>query len=216
MTIGSHTPATPIDVPTSNTLAEDVTQADLLARPPAPVALNEEPMKDPSISNQLGESYVAFIQQSRKHIPLHCTDVEAQEHLTNYLNEQLNAKIFNTFKDLFSNVNLDSIQEIYPKISIYSKIIAQYVEETNIKYGINLEVTKLEAPEVGLWEKAFQVAGHNEDQQLSKQLASLQQLEPPKPQPHQPPQQQAHQHTQQLAQQRALLTNKLSIPKQQT
>ena len=47
-------------------------------------------------------------------------------------------------------MNIDSIQETYPKISVYNKIIMQYVEETNIKYGLNLKFTKLEASEVGL------------------------------------------------------------------
>ena len=62
---------------------------------------------------------------------------------------------------------------------MYNKIIAQFVEETNLKYGLDLKFTKLEAPEVGLWAKAFQVADHNEDQQLPKQLALSQQSEPP-------------------------------------
>ena len=136
VTIGSHTlasPATPINAPTSKTLAEDVTQVDLVARPLMPVALNEEPMEEPSISNQLRESCVADVQWSGKHIPLHCTDAEEHEHLTNHFNEQLNTKIFNTFKGLFSNVNCNSIQETYPKISVYNTIIMQYVEETIIK-----------------------------------------------------------------------------------
>ena len=76
--------------------------------------------------------------------------MKGHEHLTNHFNEQLNVKILDTFKDLFSNVNVDSIQETYLKIGVYNKIIAQYVEETNIKYGLNLKFTKLEAPEVGL------------------------------------------------------------------
>ena len=42
-------------------------------------------------------------------------------------------KILDTFKDLYSNVNINNIQETYPNISVYNKIITQYVEETNIK-----------------------------------------------------------------------------------
>ena len=60
---------------------------------------------------------------------------------------------------------------------------------------------------VGLWAKTFQVAGHDEDQQLTKE----QQSEPPKPQPYQPHQQQVQQITQQPAQQTALLTSELQI-----
>ena len=130
----------------------------------------------------LGETYVAEVQQNCKHVPLLCTDAEEHKHLTNYFNEQVNAKILDTFKDLFSNVNVNSIQETYLEISVYNKIIIQYMEETNIKYGLNLKLTKLEALEVGLLANTFQVAGHDEAQQPPKEH----QLEPPKQhQPHQ-------------------------------
>ena len=82
----------------------------------------------------------------------------------------------------------------------------QFVEETKLKYGIDLKFTNLEAPEVGLWAKTFQVTGHNEDHQLPKQLALLQQLEPPQQQP---------QYTQQQSHQMALHTNKSLLTKQQ-
>ena len=175
-----------------------------------PATLEEELLEEPSPNNVLGESYVAEVQQNCKHIPLLCTDVEEHEHLTNHFNEQLNAKTLDMFKDLFSNVNISSIQEMYPHTSVYNKIIMQYVEETNIKYSLNLKLTKLEAPEVGLWAKIFQVAGHNKDQQSPKE----QQLEPPKPQPHQPCQQQVQQITQQLVQQMALLMSEPQTAKQ--
>ena len=105
--------------------------------------------------------------------------MDEHEHFKNHFNECLSDKIYNTFRDLFSNINLNSIQKTYPKISIYNKIIAQFVEETNLKYSLDPKFTKLEAPEVGLWTKTFQVAGHNKDQQLPKQLAPMQQSEPP-------------------------------------
>ena len=68
---------------------------------------------------------------------------------------------------------------------MYNMIIAQFVEETNLKYGLGLNFTKLDVLEVGLWTKIFQVAGHNKDQQWLKQLVPSQQSEPPQPQPHQ-------------------------------
>ena len=40
VTIRSHTPATPVNAPTSKTLAKDMMQAELVARPPAPTSLN--------------------------------------------------------------------------------------------------------------------------------------------------------------------------------
>ena len=69
----------------------------------------------------------------------------------------------------------------------------QYVEETNLKYSLNLKFTKVEAPEVGLWSKIFQVADYDEDQLQFKQLASPCWSEPPQPQLHLPSQQHAHQ-----------------------
>ena len=91
--------------------------------------------------------------------------------------------MYNTFKDLFSNTNLDNTQEVYPKIRMYKKITVQFVEETNTKYVSDLKFTKLEAPDVGLWVKLFQVLGHGEDQQPSRQLAPVQHLELPQQQP---------------------------------
>ena len=150
VTTGSHIPATPIDAPTSKTLSEDVTQAELEARPPAPVPLNEEPAEKSSTSSQLGKSYVADVQHNGKHIPFHCTDTDECKHLTNHVNEHLSNEVYNMFKDLFSNVNHDSIQETYPKISIYNQIFMQFVEKTSFKYVLDLKFTKLEAPEVDL------------------------------------------------------------------
>ena len=155
-----------------------MTQAELVAGPPAPVSLNEEPVQESSTNNQLGESYVADIQHKGKHVLFHCADMDECKHLTNRFNECLSNKVYNMFKDLFSNINLDGIQETYPKISMYNKIIVQFVEETNLKYSSDLKFPNLEAQEVGLWAKTFQLAGHNEDQQLPKQLAPWQQSEP--------------------------------------
>ena len=148
VTTGSHTPATLIDTPTRKTLSQDVTKAELVARLPEPVFLNEEPVAEPS--NQLGESYVADLQHNDKHVPFHCTDVDECKHLTNHFNECLSDKVYNTFKDLFTNINLDSIQETYPKSNVYNKIIMQFVEETHLKYSLDIKFTKLEAPEVCL------------------------------------------------------------------
>ena len=110
VTIGLHTPTTLSDTPTSKALVKDVTQAEYVARQPA--ALEEDPLEEPSPSNEQGESHVADVQQSGKHVPLSCTDAEEHEHLKNHFNEQLNAKILSTFKGLFSNINVNSIQEI--------------------------------------------------------------------------------------------------------
>ena len=171
ITIGSHTPATPIDVPTSKTLSEDMTKAEFIVMLPAPVSLDEKAVKESSTNKQLGESYVADVQHNSKHIPFCCTDADECKHFTNHLNECLSDKVYNTFKDLCINVNVDSIFETYSKIGVYNKITVQFVDETNLKYSLDLKFTKLEAPEVGLWAKTFQVTGHNKDQQVPKQLS---------------------------------------------
>ena len=129
-------------------------------------------------NNDLGKSYVVEVQHGGKHILLNHTDVEDHEHLTNHFNEKLNTKIFETFTELFSHANVDSIQETCPKINVYSKVISQYVKEINMEYGLNLKFKKLEALEVGLWARTFQVAGNEEVPQLPKR----QQSEPPKTQ----------------------------------
>ena len=95
--------------------------------------MTKEEVEESSNNNQLGESYVAGVQHSSSKAPFHCTDEMTCEYLKNHFNESLNDKIWNTFKDLFSNINIDSIQETYPKISIYNIIIMQYVEESNLK-----------------------------------------------------------------------------------
>ena len=89
VTIGSHTPSTSVDAPANKTLSEDVTKAELVAKMPAPVSPNEEPVQSSSKNNQLGESYIADNQYNGKHIPFHCTNVDEHEHLTNHFNECL-------------------------------------------------------------------------------------------------------------------------------
>ena len=40
------------------------------------------------------------------------------------------------------NINADNIKEALPKVSVYNNIIAKYVEEINLKYGIELSFTQ--------------------------------------------------------------------------
>ena len=145
-------------------MEEDTTQDEFGAKQQD--TLDEVPKEESITNSNLRESYVVEVQQDSKHIPLIHTGVEKHEHLTNHCNEKLNTKIFDTFTDLFSNVNVDSILETYPKINLCNKVITLYVEGTNMKYGLELKFTKLEALEVGLWAKTFQVVGHEEGPQL--------------------------------------------------
>ena len=81
---------------------------------------------------------------------------------------------------------MDSIKEALPKISMYNDIIAGYVEEINLKYGITLNFTNLKADEIGHWAKMLQVAKGNDSQPEPHQPQQLpqnpQQPEQPKPQ----------------------------------
>ena len=56
------------------TLLEDMTQAEVEARPPSPVPTNKEEVEESSDNNQLGESYMADVQHSGINVPFHCTD----------------------------------------------------------------------------------------------------------------------------------------------
>ena len=94
VTIGSYTPVTSATTPTMKTLSEDMTQADVEARPLSPVPTNEEEVEGSSENNQLGDSYVADIQHRGINVPFHCTNVMMHEHFTNHFNECLNDKVY--------------------------------------------------------------------------------------------------------------------------
>ena len=61
-------------------------------------------------------------------------------------------------KELFDGLNIDSMKEALPKVSIYNNIIVKFIEEINSKYGMALTFTTLESHEVGHWAKTIQVA----------------------------------------------------------
>ena len=67
-------------------------------------------------------------------------------------------RFYNTFKELFQGINIDSMKEALPKVSIYNSIIVKFIEEINSKYGMSLTFTTLEPCEVGHWAKTFKVA----------------------------------------------------------
>ena len=74
-----------------------MTQVEVEARPPSPVPMAEEEVEESSNNNQLGESYVAYVQHSGIHVPFHCTDAMTHKHLTTHFNECLNDKVYNMF-----------------------------------------------------------------------------------------------------------------------
>ena len=60
-------------------------------------------------------------------------DAAMHEYLKNHFNELLNDKVYNTFKELFGSINIDSMKETLPKVSIYNDTIAWFIEEINSK-----------------------------------------------------------------------------------
>ena len=76
--------------------------------------------------------------------------------LKTLLNESLNNKIYSTFKETFSNTNLDSVSKLSPKVYMYNKEITKFFQDVNIKYGILLNYTVLKISEVPYWVETFQ------------------------------------------------------------
>ena len=146
---------------------------------PGPVA--EVPIQLPMVDNQLGGSYITNVQahNDSSNVSICSLDSEADENLKSHFNERLNNKVYSMFKELFNNINVDSIKDVLHKISVYNHTIARYIEDINLKCGITLNHMHLEVSEIGHWDDTFQVETHSNDQQ-----------QPPQPQlPSQPQQQ---------------------------
>ena len=84
----------------------------------------------PSIDNRLGGSYiiepqVTQIENVSYNNSISSSDSISQEYLRNHFNEQLNYKVYNTFKELFQSINIDSMKEDLTKYTIYNSIIAK-------------------------------------------------------------------------------------------
>ena len=80
---------------------------------------------------------------------------DTQENVNSYFNDRLSDKVYTTFKELFSNVNINSICEILPKINQYNNEIGKFVEDINIKYGFSVKYTQLEVSEISTGLKLF-------------------------------------------------------------
>ena len=76
--------------------------------------------------------------------------------------------------ELFCNVNIYSVHEILPKINKYNKKIAKFVEDVNIKYGIQLNYTQQEVSEIKHWAETFKVVVNTSSQSEQQQVQVLQ------------------------------------------
>ena len=192
VTMGSATPTTVSDIPATPTTVSDIpatpitvsdtpvtitptaqADTDLVEPAPEPVMpepIAEVPMQQAHVDSKLGGSYITNMQtQNEGNASICSLDSVAHKYLKNHFNERLNDKVYETFKELFGNINTDSTREALPKVSVYNNIIAKYVEEINLKYGTELSFTQIEAREVSTWVETFQIATISKDQPNEQQ-----------------------------------------------
>ena len=63
---------------------------------------------------QLEGSYINNLQiHDSSNISMCSSDSDAEENLNSHFNDRLSDQIYNTFRELFSNVNIDSVLERY-------------------------------------------------------------------------------------------------------
>ena len=159
--------STPVSDPEVVTVAilpglSEAEQIELAPEQLVPVPVVEVHMQ-PNVDNQLGGSYIMEAQVMQVENVSCLTSISsshsvAHEYLKNHFNVLLNDKVYNTFKELFGNINMHSMEEAIPKVSIYNDKIAWFIEEINSKYGMTLTFMCLEPHEVGHWPETFQVA----------------------------------------------------------
>ena len=78
-------------------------------------------MQQPHVDSKLGGSYITTTQaQDNGNVSVCSLDSVAHEYLKNNSSERLNDKVYDTFKELFGNINVDSIKEDLPKISVFN------------------------------------------------------------------------------------------------
>ena len=88
-----------------------------------PVPVVEVHMQ-PSVDNQLRGSYIVETRGMQVeivscHTSISSLDSLVHKYLKNHFNELLNDKVFNTFKELFGSIDIDSMKEALLEFSIY-------------------------------------------------------------------------------------------------
>ena len=89
-----------------------------------------QPATTTNNESQLGASYLnSHIQQGiNSNISVCIADSSAQEILKMLLNEKLKDEIYTIFKATFSDINLDSVSKIAPKVHEYNNEIANFIQ----------------------------------------------------------------------------------------
>ena len=94
----------------------------------APISIVEVPTQ-PGFDIQLESSYIIEmqVQNDSHHISVCSLNLEAHKFLKNHFKEWLNDKVYNTFNVLFGSINVGTMKEALPKVSIYNDTIAKFV-----------------------------------------------------------------------------------------
>ena len=118
------------------------------------------------VESQLGGSYInnPQVHYASSNISMCSSDLNTQENLKSHFNDRLSDKIYTTFKELFSNVNINSVCQLLPKINENNNERVKFLEDISIKYGISLNYTHLEVSEIHHWAETFQVATNKSSQ----------------------------------------------------
>ena len=137
--------------------ANPITAMDSQATPVPPVPVKPIPdltlpvlvtvilVQPPMVESHLGGSYINNPQvHDSCNISMCGSDSDAQENLKSHFNNSSSNKIYNTFRELFRNINIISVWEILLKINEYNREIAKVIENINAKSGITLNYAKLE------------------------------------------------------------------------
>ena len=181
--MGTPIPVTATDAQVTSALPVPVKAIPDLTLP-APVTVI--PVKPPMAESQLGGSYIKNTQvHDGSNICMCSSDSDGQENLKSHLTNRLSNKIYNTFRELFSNINIDSVWEILPKINKYNREIARFIKNINAKCGIALNYTKLEISEIKHWAETFHIVANMcslpEQQQSQAPKISVKVLSPQAP-----------------------------------
>ena len=81
-------------------------------------------MQQPHVYSKLGGSYITTMQaQNDGNFSVCSLHLVPHIYLKNHFNERLNDKVYDTFKEIFGNINVDGIKEALPKFSVYNDTI---------------------------------------------------------------------------------------------
>ena len=123
VTMGIATPVTVTDAQATTTLPMPVEaiRKSLMPVPVTDILSTAESQLEASCIN------ILQVHQDSTNMSVCSSDSDAHENLKSHFNYRLSDKVNTTFKELFGNVNNNSVREILPKINEYNNEIAKFV-----------------------------------------------------------------------------------------